>query len=180
MFKKMLFTILGSLMLMSCKTEPAAVKGEEEKKSSKKSVEIKYDFSDFGAMADGVSINGQSMRIIIKNKTSDPKEVLIPSMTINGAAATFYLSLTGPDNMTNKEISENLILMGESEESIWVKFVVQNKENKPIARMPKFPMLVYMQVKDIKTGNVIYIEMITDKDGKVLYEKVNDYSMKSY
>lgn len=179
MLKKMLFIIAGSFMLMSCKPESGAGKTAETKQEAKKSVEIKFDFSDFEATSvNAVLIGGQSIKINVKNITSDPKEIEISMINMNGSTS-FYSSAIGPDKMNAVYETGNLIIMGEGEENIWMKFFSVDETNQLAAKELKFPMLVTIPVRDIKTGKTTYVEVIVDKTGKILFEKVsnnlNDY-----
>ena len=166
---------MGSFILMSCKPEAGTGKAAQPKPEAKKSAEMKFDFNDFEAMAvNGAVINGQSMKISVKNITSDPKEVQISMITVNGMSTAFFASTIGPDKMNQGYESGSLIVMGEGEENIWLKFYSVDEASQLIAKELKFPMLVTIPVRDIKTGITTYAELIIDKTGKVLFEKVSN------
>ena len=99
-------------------------------------------------------------------------------INMNGSTS-FYSSAIGPDKMNAVYETGNLIIMGEGEENIWMKFFSVDETNQLAAKELKFPMLVTIPVRDIKTGKTTYVEVIVDKTGKILFEKVsnnlNDY-----
>ncbi|MBP9477284.1 MAG: hypothetical protein KBF12_01580 [Sebaldella sp.] len=180
MLKNFLIMVLGTFMLMSCQQNNSSTSKEEKKvnkKVAKKNVEVKFSFEDFtNTIPESQEIStGRGMKITFKNSSESVQEIMVSNIGINRVYSTFYASVLGNDKLDQSYNVGSLIVMGyDSTETLWLKTYKTNVQTGiSLDTDIKFPAIITIPIKDLNSGETSNLEIVIDKDGKVLYEKVD-------
>ncbi len=178
MFKKFLVVTLGLVMFVSCQQNSSTDSKNGKtavKKEVKKNIEVKFSFEDFTntTPTNLEPVTSRGMKITFKSLAENPQEVMISNMGINGGYSNFYASVSANDKLDDSYSIGSLVVMGSgATETLWLKTYKLNAQTGAISDGEiKFPALVKVPVRDLKTDGTIYLEIVIDKDGKILYEK---------
>ena len=178
MLKKILVVTLGLVMFVSCQQNNSTDSKSGKtavKKEAKKNVEVKFSFEDFTNTTPSnlEPVTSRGMKITFKNLAENPQEVMVSNMGINGGYSNFYASASGNEKLDDSYSIGSLVVMGSgATETLWLKAYKLNAQTGLASDAEiKFPALVRLPVRDLKTDETVYLEIVIDKDGKILYEK---------
>ncbi len=178
MLKKILVVTLGLVMFVSCQQNNSTESKNGKtavKKEVKKNVEVKFSFEDFTNTTPSnlEPVTSRGMKITFKNLAENPQEVMVSNMGINGGYSNFYASASSNEKLDDSYSIGSLVVMGSgTTETLWLKAYKLNAQTGLVSDAEiKFPALVRLPVRDLKTDETVYLEIVIDKDGKILYEK---------